>query len=72
MQISRVETGACCQISSGSIFQLSEGAQNVALSLGITVVGIPACFFLFYAAIKKGIAETEEDDAQFRKKNRQF
>ena len=56
----------------GSIFQLSEGADNFALALAITVLGLPGCFFLFYAAIKKGIAETEADDAEFNIKNRQF
>ena len=56
----------------GSIFQLSEGAENFVLSLAITILGLPTCFFLFYAAIKKGIAETDADDAEFNIKNRQF
>jgi hypothetical protein len=35
-------------------------------------VGIPASLFLFYAAIQKGIAETEADDAEFQRKNNRF
>jgi len=32
-------------------------------------VGLPSCAYLFYASIKKGIAETEEDDAKFQRGN---
>jgi hypothetical protein len=35
------------------------------VTFGIVFVGIPACFYLLYAAILKGIAETEEDDKEF-------
>eukprot|EP00979_Chaetoceros_neogracilis_P013004 scaffold3606_cov276-Chaetoceros_neogracile.AAC.2 len=60
--------------STGSIFELSGGSPvlGFAPSVGITVLGIPLCFFLFYAAIKKGIAETEADDAEYQRKNNRF
>ena len=58
--------------STGSIFELSGGSPvvGVAPSVAIAVTGIPTCFFLFYAAIKKGIAETEIDDAEFQNQNK--
>lgn len=31
----------------------------------IALVGTPLCLYLFYAAILKGNAETEEDDKKF-------
>ena len=33
--------------------------------MAVAVLGIPASVFLFYAAILKGIAETDEDDKAF-------
>lgn len=53
----------------GSIFELSGGnpVLGVIPSVGVALVGLPSCFFLFYAAIKKGIAETEEDDREFQR-----
>ena len=58
--------------STGSIFELSGGSPVVGVgpSVAIAVTGIPTCFFLFYAAIKKGIAETEADDAEFQNQNK--
>jgi hypothetical protein len=38
---------------------------GVPTTAGIVVLGFPACFYLLYAAILKGIAETEEDDKTF-------
>lgn len=51
----------------GSVFELSGGNPQfgIPITTGIAVVGIPLCLFLFYAAILKGIAETEEDDKAF-------
>lgn len=51
----------------GSVFELSGGNPQFGMPItaGIAVVGIPLCLFLFYAAILKGIAETEEDDEAF-------
>ena len=49
---------------SGSLFNIIEGQGNP-VSLGITILGTPAFLFLFYAAIKKGEAETLEDDQRY-------
>jgi hypothetical protein len=38
---------------------------GVPVTATIALLGIPSCLFLFYAAILKGIAETEEDDKAF-------
>jgi len=58
--------------STGSIFELSGGSPVIGVvpSVAIAVAGIPTCLFLFYAAIKKGIAETEADDAEFQNQRR--
>ena len=53
------------------MFELAGGNASIP-TIGISVVGIPLCFFLFYAAIKKGIAETEADDAEYQRKNNRF
>jgi hypothetical protein len=60
--------------STGSIFELSGGHPVLGFipTAIIAVLGVPSCFFLFYASIKKGIAETEEDDKAFQKKNGRF
>lgn len=42
------------------------------MSLAIAIIGVPASLFLIYAAIQKGIAETEADDAEFQRKNNKF
>lgn len=52
----------------GSTFQLVSGSPpplGAPATFGIVFVGFPACFYLLYAAILKGIAETEEDDKKF-------
>lgn len=61
-------------ISTGSVFELSGGSPvlGFAPTLGITIVGVPTCFFLFYASIKKAQAETEEDDKAYRNSNNRF
>lgn len=61
-------------ISTGSVFELSGGSPvlGFAPTLGITIVGVPTCFFLFYASIKKAQAETEEDDKAYRNENNRF
>ncbi|GFH43779.1 hypothetical protein CTEN210_00252 [Chaetoceros tenuissimus] len=61
-------------ISTGSVFELSGGSPvlGFAPTLGITIVGVPTCFFLFYASIKKAQAETEEDDKAYRNRNNRF
>mmetsp|Transcript_22049 Transcript_22049/g.44607 ORF Transcript_22049/g.44607 Transcript_22049/m.44607 type:complete len:188 (-) Transcript_22049:632-1195(-) len=53
--------------SIGSIFELGGGnpSNGFATSAAISALGLPSCLFLFYAAIKKGAAETEEDDKRF-------
>lgn len=58
--------------STGSIFELSAGDSSTVVlgfvpTLGIAVLGVPLCLFLFYAAIQKGIAETEADDAAYQR-----
>ena len=54
-------------ISTGSIFELLGGnPQFGAIPTALfAIVGTPLCFFLFYAAILKGNAETEADDQRF-------
>mmetsp|Transcript_38919 Transcript_38919/g.56811 ORF Transcript_38919/g.56811 Transcript_38919/m.56811 type:complete len:186 (+) Transcript_38919:143-700(+) len=53
--------------SIGSLFNLISGQTTLgfAPTVAIVVVGLPTCLFLFYAAIRKGTAETEEDDKKF-------
>jgi len=55
--------------STGSLFELIGGDPKLGAvtSAGIAVVGFPVCLFLFYAAIVKAKAETEEDDERFLK-----
>jgi len=55
--------------SVGSIFELIGGSPMMGFipSVLFALVGVPSCLFLFYAAIKKGAAETEADDAEYRK-----
>jgi hypothetical protein len=65
----------CKQIKiydTGSLFELSGGNPVIGFmpSVFTVVAGFPLCFFLFYAAIKKGAAETEEDDAKFTRGGR--
>jgi hypothetical protein len=50
------------------LFDLIGGspAFGFAPTAAAALVGLPICFFLFYAAIVKGQAETEEDDKKFR------
>lgn len=55
----------------GSIFEIT-GGKGSPLSLAIAIIGIPASLFLIYAAIQKGIAETEEDDAAYQRKSNRF
>jgi len=52
----------------GSAFQLASDGDpllGVPVTTAIVFTGIPGGFFLLYAAILKGIAETEEDDKAF-------
>lgn len=54
-------------VSTGSIFELLGGSPQYGMvpTALFAVVGTPLCFFLFYAAILKGNAETEADDERF-------
>mmetsp|Transcript_16433 Transcript_16433/g.31136 ORF Transcript_16433/g.31136 Transcript_16433/m.31136 type:complete len:269 (-) Transcript_16433:79-885(-) len=58
--------------STGSIFELSGGSPVLGFvpTLVIAIMGIPLCLFLFYAAIQKGIAETEADDIAYSNQRR--
>ncbi|GKY93297.1 hypothetical protein MPSEU_000297200 [Mayamaea pseudoterrestris] len=51
----------------GSLFELLGGDPKLgfATTAAIAAVGLPACLFLFYAAILKAQAETVEDDKAF-------
>lgn len=53
--------------SIGSVFELAGGSPQFGFetTAAITAIGVPATFFIFYAAIKKGMAETELDDKRF-------
>ncbi|KAL7483164.1 hypothetical protein ACHAW6_008814 [Cyclotella cf. meneghiniana] len=55
--------------STGSLFELTGGAPTLGFgtTAAIAAIGLPSCLFLFYAAILKGMAETEEDDKQYNK-----
>mmetsp|Transcript_5733 Transcript_5733/g.7328 ORF Transcript_5733/g.7328 Transcript_5733/m.7328 type:complete len:174 (-) Transcript_5733:79-600(-) len=57
--------------STGSLFEFTGGNGSI-INLGVAVVGIPSCLFLIYAAIIKGIAETEADDAEYKRKMNRF
>mmetsp|Transcript_5402 Transcript_5402/g.7938 ORF Transcript_5402/g.7938 Transcript_5402/m.7938 type:complete len:173 (-) Transcript_5402:7-525(-) len=56
--------------STGSVFELAGGNPQFGfgVSAAIAAIGIPLSLFLFYCAILKGMAETEEDDKKFIKK----
>jgi hypothetical protein len=41
---------------------------GLAPTAAIAVIGLPTGFYLFVAAIQKGIAETELDDEAFRRR----
>ena len=58
--------------STGSIFELLGGSPQYgfAPTVAIALLGTPLCFFLFYAAIVKGNAETEADDQRFMDNNK--
>jgi hypothetical protein len=49
------------------MFELSGGSPQLGMPItaAIAVLGFPLCIFLIYAAIRKGAAETEEDDKRF-------
>jgi hypothetical protein len=51
----------------GSIFELCGGTPQLGMvgTGAIALLGTPLCIFLFYAAVLKGNAETEEDDKKF-------
>ncbi|CAN0125421.1 unnamed protein product [Pylaiella littoralis] len=52
----------------GSIFEVTGGHPELGYTATyiIGTLSLPSFIFLFYAAIKKGKAEVEEDDANFR------
>mmetsp|Transcript_1429 Transcript_1429/g.3226 ORF Transcript_1429/g.3226 Transcript_1429/m.3226 type:complete len:172 (-) Transcript_1429:474-989(-) len=58
--------------ATGSFFELF--GPNPKFGFGptaaIAAIGLPSCLFLFYAAILKGMAETEEDDREYNKPRR--
>ena len=58
--------------STGSVFELLGGSPQYGLAptAAIALIGTPLCFFLFYAAIVKGNAETEADDQRFNDNNK--
>lgn len=51
----------------GSSFELmgEKPPLGFAPTAAIAAIGFPACLYLFYAAVLKATAETEEDDAKF-------
>ena len=54
-------------LASGSLFELLGGTPQFgfAPTAAIVALGFPITLFLFYASIRKAIAETEEDDKRF-------
>ena len=61
-------------LNPGSIFDLIAGAPKLGFGItaSIALVGFPSFIFLFYAALLKGAAETEEDDKAFRESDKYF
>mmetsp|Transcript_7964 Transcript_7964/g.15189 ORF Transcript_7964/g.15189 Transcript_7964/m.15189 type:complete len:173 (-) Transcript_7964:65-583(-) len=54
--------------ATGSLFELIGSTPpqlGFAPTAAIVVIGYPVCLFLFYASVRKAIAETEEDDKKF-------
>jgi hypothetical protein len=51
----------------GSVFEVfNENSQLGTIpNIAIAALGFPLTFILFYASIRKAIAETEEDDKRF-------
>ncbi len=47
--------------------QITRQTQSTTPTAAIAAVGLPSCLFLFYAAIKKGEYETEQDDLEYNK-----
>ena len=56
-------------IPTGSLFELTSGTPTLGFGpqAALAAIGLPSSLFLIYAAIKKGEAETEEDDRQYNK-----
>ena len=56
-------------IQLGSLFELTSGTPTLGFGpqVALAAIGLPSSLFLIYAAIKKGEAETEEDDRQYNK-----
>jgi len=40
-------------------------SYGFAPTAAVSLLGLPLCFYIFYAAIQKGQQETEEDDKNF-------
>jgi hypothetical protein len=59
--------------STGSLYELAGGGSTTKLGLLPTLalggLGLPTSIFLIYAAIRKGAAETEEDDKEYNRQN---
>lgn len=61
--------------STGSLYELAGGGGGTTELLGLVPtlllggIGLPTSVFLIYAAIRKGAAETEEDDEEYNRQN---
>ena len=56
----------------GSLFELTGGSPQLGFPITATIaaIGLPLSVFLIYAAILKGVAETEEADREFNRPRR--
>lgn len=58
--------------STGLIFNFSAQENGILRIVGLGLVSLPLTLFLFYAAVKKGAAETEEDDRKFEQERNRY
>ena len=58
--------------TTGLIFNFSAQDNGVLMSVGVGLLGLPLTLFLFYASVKKGAAETEEDDRRFEQERNRY
>ena len=59
----------------GSLFELTSGSETLlgfAGTAALAAIGAPLALFFIYAAILKGVAETEEDDRKFNSRPRKL
>jgi len=53
-------------VGTANLFTLLTGGAATPLAIALVLIGLPSSIFFFYASIKKGEAETVEDDAKWK------